>query len=107
MDGTVTQDIVRGEAHIAHLWMPGRPPYDHDRVHEANQRVFDAYDAQHAASTPTTRPEIPDPRRLSDDEIRYNADPLRRHVRVHDKTKEMMTGLISQSPWPRDDARFR
>ena len=40
LDGwdAVTQDLGRGEAHVAHLWLPGRPPYDYDRVHEANQQ---------------------------------------------------------------------
>jgi len=109
LDGwdAVIRDLARGEAHIAHLWMPGRPSYDYDRVNEANRRVSDAYDLQHAAGTPLTRPDIPDPRRLTDDEVRYYPDPLRRLVRVHSTTTEMTTGLTWQSPWPREDARFR
>jgi hypothetical protein len=75
-------------------------------VNEANQQVFDAYDAQHAADASMTRPAIPDPRRLADDNVRYYDQPLRRLVRMHNTTREMTTGLSWQSPWPREDARF-
>ena len=103
----VERELEAGEARIAHLWPPGRPPHLYDRVHEANQRVFDAYDEQRAAGKTLTRPDIPDPRQLSDDEIRYYADPLRRLARLHDSSTEMVTGLTWQSPWPLADARFR
>ena len=66
----VRTELEIAEAQIAHFWAPGRAPYAFDRIHEANQRVFDAYDAQHAAGAPLTRPDIPDPRRLLDKEIR-------------------------------------
>ena len=91
---------------IAHFWAPGREPFAFDRVHEGNQRAFDVYDAQHAAGLPLTRPDIPDPRGLRDEEIRYYADPLRRLVRLHHSSTEGMTGLTWHSPWPRDDPRF-
>lgn len=102
----VLSDIDAAERQVAHFWAPGRPPFSFDRIHEANQRVFDAYDAQHAAGTPLTRPDIPDPLRMRVDEIRYYADPLRRLVRLHHSSREGMTGLTWQSPWPRDDRRF-
>lgn len=94
------------EAQITHLWAPGRGPYAYDRVHEANQLVFDAYDAQHASGQPMVRPAIPDPRSLPEDEIRYYDDPLRRLIRLHASSTEMTTGLTWLSPWPRDDAQY-
>jgi len=105
-------DEVRGElaiaeSQIAHLWPPGRPPYPYDKTHEANQRVFDIYDAQIAAKQSTTRPAIPDPRGLPDEEIRYYPDPLRRLVRLHATSTEGTTGLRWLSPWPRADAQYR
>lgn len=103
----VQREIGVGEARIAHLWPPGRHPHLYDRVHEANQRVFDAYDRQHVAGEPLTRPDIPDPRQLNEDAIRYYYDPLRRLVRLHDSSTEMTTGLTWQSPWPRADAQLR
>jgi hypothetical protein len=99
--------LADGEAQTAHLWAPGRAPYSYDRINEANQRAFDAYDAEHDAGRPMTRPRIADPRLLRDDEIRYYPDPLRRLVRLHAGFNEMTTGLSWQSPWPRADARFR
>jgi hypothetical protein len=66
----VAREMTLSEAQIAHLWLPGRPPHAYDRVHEANQRVFDAYDAQHAARRAAHAPEIRNPRRLNDEGVR-------------------------------------
>lgn len=94
------------EAQIAHLWAPGRRPHAYDRVHEANQLVFDAYDSQRASGQPLVRPAIPAPQSLPEDEIRYYDDPLRRLIRLHASSTEMMTGLTWLSPWQRDDAQY-
>jgi hypothetical protein len=103
----VRTEVTRGEAQIAHLWPPGRAPHAYDRIHESNQRVFDNYDVQHRAGEPLTRPNVDDPLLLSDNEVRYYDDPLRRLARLHASSTEMMSGLTWVSPWPRGDAWFR
>jgi len=95
------------EAEIAHFWAPGRRPYSYDRVHEAIQRVFEAYDAQHAAGVPLTVPPSMDPGTLADDDVRYYPDPLRRLIRLHAGLNEVMARQSWSSPWPRHDAQFR
>lgn len=103
--GAVELTVTLTEAQIAHFWAPGRPPFAYDRVQEANQRVFDARGAEAAAGASSGRTTTPDPREFHDDEVRYYADPLRRLVRLHATSTELMSRLTWNSPWPRRDAR--
>ncbi len=84
----------------SHLWFPGHDPHMYDRVHEANSRAF-------RELREGRRGPVIDPEAIPIDEIRYYHDPLQRLIRLHSSAHEMMTGLVYQSPWPRDDARFR
>lgn len=90
---------------VSYFWPPGFPPHPFDKVQESNQRYFDRVIATGAA--PPDRDTIVRPEHLSDDEVRYYDDPLRRLVKMHQSSTEFTTGISWISPWPRDDARFR
>jgi hypothetical protein len=95
------------ESHIAdclrsadHLWYAGQHPHEYDRVSTANAVALASY----RAGTPLT-PRNPDD--LSDEDILYYRNPLKRLVDLHISTREAVTGLSYQSPWERPDAWHR
>ncbi|WP_433076622.1 hypothetical protein ACQP1P_32375 [Dactylosporangium sp. CA-052675] len=87
---------------ISYLWYPGHRPHDYDRVHEANKQSFAGVRAGDGAG-----PRPRDPHSISDDEVSYYSDPMKRLVKMHTSFQELTTGIGFQSPWPREDARFR
>jgi len=103
----VRREVATAEVQIAHFWAPGRRPFSYDRATEANQRVFDAVAAQQEAGVVVQRPPTSGPETITDDQIRYYPDPLRRLVQLHAGFTEMTTGVSWPSPWPRHDARYR
>ncbi len=86
----------------AHLWFPGGHPHAYDRWVTANQRAFEVM------RDGAARPEhVTPPQNLDDAEVRYYSNPMRRLVAMHSSPRELMTGFVYQSPWPRDDAEPR
>lgn len=81
---------TEAEAAAAHLWFPGGRPHEYDRVTELNRRHWRAHRA--GEGPPTTD--------VSDDDIPYYGDPLRRLRAMHRSYNELTTGLVYQSPWP-------
>ena len=49
----------------------------------------------------------PDPNTLTEGEIGFDPNPLRRLIAMHNDQTEYTTGLTYKSPFPRPDARFR
>jgi hypothetical protein len=83
----------------SHLWFPGGHHHAYDRWVTANQRTFEVM------RDGAARPEhVTLPQDLDDTEVRYYSNPLRRLVAMHGSAREMMTGFLYQSPWPRDDS---
>jgi hypothetical protein len=87
---------------ISHLWFPGHPPHQYDRVQEANKRAFRNFREGSA-----TGRHAEDPLSIPDDEVGYYRNPIGRLTNLHSDSYEMTTGLSFKSPWPRNDARFR
>ena len=81
-----------------HLWFVRDTPHVLDRINEANRRHWEEPDPNGATAV--------DPRTLTDNEVRYYQDPLRRMVSLHRSVNEHM-GHSYHSPWPRQDAQFR
>jgi hypothetical protein len=92
------QLITVARDNSSYLWFVGDPPHDFDRLQEANHR--------HWSSAGTRAQPLSDWRSLSDDDVRYYQDPLRRLIRLHMSTNEMM-GHSFMSAWPRPDAQLR
>lgn len=91
--------IAQGRALTDHLWLPGSPPHAFDRFQEANARAFAA---RHFGPVPTgSRPED-----LTEDEVRYYSNPLRRLKALHHSVTEGTTALTFRSAWPRSDASY-
>ena len=61
-----------------------------------------------AAGNPANILKVPriDPASLKLEQIHYE-DPLKRVIDLHSSYHEFTTDTWYQSPWPRDDARFR
>jgi hypothetical protein len=88
------------EQSSGHFWFVGQKPSAYDRFQARNKAAW----KQHRTVGWGERIPIPD---LNDEEVGYYSDPLQRLVNLHGSTQELSTGLVYQSPWPRDDARFR
>jgi hypothetical protein len=84
-----------------HLWYPGQPPHAYDRYQEANQRAM----RERQSTSPQNWSSPADPIKLSEDEVHYYGNPLRRLVELHASATELTTGLSYNSPWLRNDAR--
>lgn len=78
----------------AHLWFPPGDPTDWDR----HQVVLQMH-AENSGTAPFGRPMI-DPASLTDGQIPYYSDPLKRLIALHHTTNEIVTGLAWQSPFP-------
>ena len=83
-----------------HMWFPGQPPHDFDRVQEANNRKV--IGRKLPASLATRTP----PDQVRSGTIRYYRNPLRRLIRLHSSANEL-TGFSYTSPWHRRDAFLR
>jgi hypothetical protein len=82
----------------AHLWFVGQQPTEYDRVTEANERGFvDGKYVPREGRKPDT---------ITDDDIKYYRNPLRRIISMHSSANEL-TGFTYVSPWPRNDAYLR
>jgi hypothetical protein len=72
--------------------------------------VFDRIDTVHTppgdAAPKWGRPRR-DPAKISPARVHYYRNPLERLVKLHQSYAEMSTGLVYQSPFERQDARFR
>jgi len=95
-------DIVEGHIKAAdsaasHLWFPGDPPHEFDRVQEANSRGVRDYKLVERSKRPT-------PSQLRTSQIRYYKNPLERLWQMHHTFQEL-TGFPYVSPWPRSDRR--
>lgn len=83
----------------AHLWFPGDPPHQLDRVKDANDRLWRRKGiAPYLGLTP--------PPILDASAIRIDPNPLTRLVAMHRHHNELV-GYSFLSPWPRDDALRR
>jgi len=96
----VQTDIQRSRSVADHLWFPDGRPHAFDQVQEANRRGVTA----EGKLVPFT--ERPRPEDLSDDEVLYYANPLRRLIHMHSGVNEL-TGFAWQSPWYRPNALLR
>jgi hypothetical protein len=85
--------IARVHQASAHLWFPPGEPTDWDR----HQVVLQMH-AENIGTAPFGRP-IVNPASLTEEQIPYYADPLRRLIALHHSTNEMVTGLAWRSPW--------
>jgi hypothetical protein len=89
----VETHIKTADTTAAHLWFPGDPPHDFDRVQEANSRGL-------RGEKFVDRDKRPTPDQLRTTQIRYYKNPLRRLIEMHYTLSEM-TGFTYVSPWPR------
>ncbi|MDP9201133.1 MAG: hypothetical protein M3P26_04270 [Gemmatimonadota bacterium] len=96
----VRADMERGEALASHLWFPQGSPHFYDRVQEANRR------GQGRDGRPVRWDERPRPEDLSDEEVLYYSNPLRRIIALHAGENEL-TGFSFIPAWMRSDARQR
>lgn len=88
---TLLQEQIDATRTLAgHLWFVGQRPHAHDRVEEANHRIWEP-DSQRPQKAPQD---------LSDNEIRYYRNPLSRLTRLHCQVNELM-GYNYAAPWPR------
>lgn len=92
-----------GEANklSAHLWFPGQPPHEYDRVTEANRQSWRGMRTGEGPQHP------PNPAELRENQISYYENPLHRLVQLHSSGQELTTGLVYRSPWERGDAHLR
>lgn len=96
---SVEAHIKTADAVAAHLWFPGDRPHQFDYVAEANSRAL-------RGDKPVPMNRRPTPAQLKEAQIRYYRNPLRRLIGTHQSFFEY-TGFAYESPWPREDARFR
>jgi hypothetical protein len=92
------QDSLRRAS--AHFWFVGGTPHAYDRFQARNQASWKAHRAA-GREGPVPRVDV------ADDDIGYYTNPLERLVDMHGSTWEYSTGFGYESPWPREDARFR
>jgi hypothetical protein len=95
----LTRLVQRCRQHAAHLWFAGGSPHPYDYFEEANRRGFRQVRDRGSSLPPPVRPE-----ELGPEEVGYYSDPMRRLMRLHWTTAEIITGLAYRSPWPRADA---
>ena len=95
---TVEDVLQFAESVTSYFWFLGTRPHPYDMWKAHNEASFRV---QRAGGSTLMSPEP------ALEDIPYPADPLRRLVAMHGSAHEMMTSLVYQSPWPRDDARFR
>lgn len=95
---TVEDVLQFAESATSYFWFLGTRPHPYDVWKAHNEACFRVQQADGSTSM-SPEPALED--------VPYPADPLRRLVAMHESAHEMMTGLVYQSPWPRDDARFR
>jgi hypothetical protein len=81
----------------ADLWFLDGKPHALDHFNERNRQAW--------LRRESGVPQPPDS--VAPESIPYYSDPLERVVAMHRTTQELTTGLVFESPWPRDDARFR
>lgn len=83
----------------SYFWFPSGPPDIFDRVQEANQR---------AMLSDRTRVPLEDrlPNELTEGEVKYYQNPLRRLIEMHVGINEI-TGFAWASPWILQDAQQR
>jgi hypothetical protein len=96
-------DAVEGplqfaESATSYFWFLGAHPHAYDLWKARNEASFTAH---------TTNDSTPPSLDIAPKDVPYPADPMRRLVAMHASAHELMTGLVYQSPWPREDARFR
>lgn len=92
------RDLVRDTDRASrHLWFPGQPAHEYDRVQEANNRRL-SEGRRFVPIEKRTSPQL-----IRSGEIRYYRNPLKRLVRLHCTANEL-TGWPYVSPWPRPDA---
>ncbi len=97
---TVDANVQAADEAAAHLWFPGvDQPHAFDRVAEANSRGM-----RRGRLVPWDRRPAPDD--LRPESVQYYRNPLQRLISMHSSFQEL-TGFAYESPWQRDDARFR
>lgn len=84
----------------AHLWFLGQQPNSYDRATEANRRYFRSITEEGTGT-------LQNPAEIPVEEISYYTNPLERLIRLHRGFVETTTGIVYQSPWPRNDAQYR
>ena len=96
---TVETHLAATDAATTHFWFLGGDPHDLDRFHEANARMaLRRSGAPRLAVGPAT---------LRPEQVRYYRNPLVRVVELHETIRELSTGLVYVSPFPRADAGRR
>jgi hypothetical protein len=95
----VQSDVETAKKLTAYFWFPRGSPHDFDRIEEANRRGIRKGQLVH----PEERIK---PQELSDHDVRYYENPLRRLVKMHANIDEL-TGFPYRSPWLRPDAWTR
>ncbi|HZK05893.1 MAG TPA: hypothetical protein VFC82_08605 [Actinomycetaceae bacterium] len=94
----VVQILAAAESATSYFWFLGAHLHAYDTWKARNEVAFGLLKEGLKGELPAE----PAP-----DEVPYPADPLRRLVALHGSAQEMMTGLAYDSPWPRQDARWR
>ena len=88
---SVAEMIARVDGLTAYAWFLGGRPASFDRIWTANQLEFK--DGQRR-----------DPATLPEAVLTYPDNPLSRVARLHWTFRELVTGHVHESPWPRPDA---
>ena len=94
----VNQLVAEAEWVTSYFWFLGTNPHPYDLWKQRNEVAFRSTRDEIGGDLP------PEP---TPDDVPYPSDPRRRLVALHGSVHEIMTGLSYQSPWPRNDARFR
>jgi hypothetical protein len=84
----------RVERQFGYFWFVYNSPHDYDRYVDAN-RLSD-----------WNKRRFVRPSEVTDRQVRYHDDPLRRLRELHGSQHELTTGNVYQSPFHRDDAVF-
>jgi hypothetical protein len=96
----IEADLAWADRLTEHLWFPTGAPPLFDRVNEANRRGM----SENGGLLDWA--ERPRPEELSDDEVMYYSNPLKRLAGMHAGINEI-TGFRWESAWPRSDAQNR
>ncbi len=95
----IEAEVAAARSSSSHFWFLSGEPNIFDRIQEIHTRLR----IRPGSRLPKRLPGDPgtlDPRR-----VRYYPNPLERLVRLHHHEREMLTGLLYQSPFDRPDIR--
>jgi hypothetical protein len=95
----VEQEIADARQASSYFWFLSGGPHEWDFIREADTRM--------EVRSGKRRRLRPDPRTIQPHRVRYYPDPLERLIKLHGSYREMVTGQVYISPFPRADAQMR